>query len=80
MLGFCKLYIMFSRKYHQKHREENIFVPAKRLVAMGFLKSVSCGNIEKEGVWRKKQGSGDREQGQKLNLSTDNSLLSIAKG
>jgi len=50
MLGFHKLYIMFSRKYHQKHREKNVFTPAKRLVTMGFLKSVSCGIIEKEGA------------------------------
>ncbi len=50
MLDFDKLYIMFSRKYHQKCEEKNIVVPAKHLVTMGFLKSVSCGNIEKKGV------------------------------
>ena len=45
MLGFYKLYIMFSRKYHQKCEEKNIFIPANRLVTMRFLKLESCGNI-----------------------------------
>jgi len=49
MLGFHKLYIMFSRKYHQKHREKNVFTPAKRLVTIGFLKSVSYGIIKNTG-------------------------------
>lgn len=46
MLGFYKLYIMFSKQCHQKCEEESIFVPAKRLVTIGFLKSVSCGIIK----------------------------------